>query len=105
MTEIVHALDMGHLLIARNTTSTYPPEARDLPDIGYLRALSPKGVLSVRPELILAEEGSGPLETMQVLAETSIEIVRIPDSTSRTGRQTRSALWPTPLTCPSAARA
>ena len=49
VTEIVHALGEGDPLVARDTTSTHPPEAEDLPDVGCMRALSPKGVLSVAP--------------------------------------------------------
>ena len=51
VTEIVHALGQGDRLVARDTTSTYPPEVTDLPDVGYARALSPEGVLSVDPSL------------------------------------------------------
>ncbi len=78
ITEIVFALGQGHRLVARDTTSTYPPEARNLTDVGYVRALSPEGVLSVEPELILAAEGAGPVEAIEVLREASIDFVTVP---------------------------
>lgn len=78
VTEIVYALGEGDRLVARDTTSTYPAEAEDLPDVGYMRALSPEGVLSVSPGLILSEEGAGPPETMEVLNSAGVEIVTIP---------------------------
>lgn len=77
VTEIVYALGQGHRLIARDSTSSHPPEARDLPDVGYVRALSPEGVLSVEPDLIVAIEGSGPPETMDVLRAADVEFVSV----------------------------
>ncbi len=79
VTEIVHALGQGERLIARDTTSSYPSAVEVLPDVGYFRALSPEGVLSVDPDLILATEGSGPPETMAVLRAADIPLVMIPE--------------------------
>lgn len=56
VTEIVYALDQQHRLIARDTTSVFPAEARQLPDIGYQRALAPEGVLSVAPDMTLLRD-------------------------------------------------
>ena len=79
VTEIVYALDQQHRLIARDTTSVYPPEAMALPDVGYVRALSPEGVLSVGPELVIAEEGAGPATAVDVLRKSSIPYVVVPE--------------------------
>lgn len=78
VTEIVYALGEDHRLVARDTTSVYPPEAGALPDVGYMRALSPEGVLSVEPGLILSEEGAGPPETIAVLQSADIPFVTVP---------------------------
>lgn len=85
VTEIVYALDQGHRLIARDTTSTYPEKAARLPDVGYMRALSPEGVLSVKPELIISEDGAGPPETIEILEEAAIPFITVPDDYSRDG--------------------
>ena len=79
VTEIIYALGQEHRLIARDTTSTYPPEARRLPDVGYIRALSPEGVLSVNPDLIISEDGAGPPEALEVLKAAAIPFVEVPD--------------------------
>ncbi|MEM1130155.1 MAG: ABC transporter substrate-binding protein [Pseudomonadota bacterium] len=79
VTEIVYALGAEDDLVARDTTSTFPAEAEDLPDVGYMRALSPEGVLSVSPDLILAVEGAGPPETLDVLKSADIDLVTVPD--------------------------
>ena len=80
VTEIIYALDQQHRLVGRDTTSTWPPEAQELPDVGYMRALSPEGVLSVDPKLIISEDGAGPPEAMDVLKAASVEMVTVPDS-------------------------
>jgi len=85
VTEIVYALGQGHRLVARDTTSTHPPEAEALPDVGYARALSPEGVLSVAPDLILATEGAGPPETLEVLKASGVPFVTVPEEWSGTG--------------------
>jgi len=79
VTEIVYALGEEDRLIARDTTSQFPPEVEALPDVGYMRALSPEGVLSVEPSLVIAEEGAGPPEAISVLEAASIPFVTIPD--------------------------
>ena len=85
VTEIIHALGAGDRLVARDTTSNYPPEVMALPDVGYMRALSAEGVLSVDPELIIAEGGAGPIETIAVLEGANIPFVTVPDDFSASG--------------------
>ena len=79
VTEIVVALDRAAVLVARDSTSTYPASVLALPDVGYVRALSPEGVLSVAPDLIIAEGGAGPVETIQVLQSAAVPFVSVPD--------------------------
>ncbi|GAA6178625.1 hemin ABC transporter substrate-binding protein [Shimia sp. NS0008-38b] len=79
ITEIVYALGEEHRLVARDTTSNHPQPALDLPNVGYIRALSAEGILSVNPDLIIAKEGAGPLETVELLESASIPIVWVPD--------------------------
>ena len=67
VTEIVYALGEEDRLIARDSTSVFPVAAEALPDVGYMRALSPEGVLAVSPGLIISEDGAGPPETIAVL--------------------------------------
>lgn len=83
ITEIVFALGEQDRLIARDSTSFYPEEAQKLPDVGYIRQLSPEGVLSVNPDLILAQEGFGPPEAAAVISKSGIKVVEIPDGFDR----------------------
>lgn len=85
VTEIVYALGEQDRLIARDTTSSFPEAAQALPDVGYMRALSPEGVLSLRPDGILAIEGSGPPQAVEVLQTAGVPIVTIPEVYTRDG--------------------
>lgn len=89
VTEIIHALGEEGRLIARDSSSTYPPAALSLPDVGYMRALSPEGVLSVNPGAIIAIEGSGPKPVFDVLAKAAIPVVMIPNHYDRRGMETK----------------
>jgi iron complex transport system substrate-binding protein len=79
ITEIVFALGEQDRLVARDSTSRYPEAALKLPDVGYMRQLSPEGVLSVNPSGILALHGSGPKEAVDVLKKTSIPLIGVPE--------------------------
>ena len=85
VTEIVYELGEADRLVARDSTSTYPNAATLLPDVGYMRALSPEGILSVDPNLIIAEDGSGPQETIDLLTQASVPFVKISDGFTRQG--------------------
>ncbi|MEM9969647.1 MAG: ABC transporter substrate-binding protein [Pseudomonadota bacterium] len=82
ITEIIYALGEEERLIARDTTSVFPPEANDLPDVGYMRRLSAEGVLSVAPDLIIARDTSGPPEAMDQLKAASVPVVLVRDGFS-----------------------
>ncbi|MER8675060.1 hemin ABC transporter substrate-binding protein [Mesorhizobium sp. M0615] len=85
ITEIVYALgEEGHL-VSRDSTSRYPAAAVALPDVGYMRQLSPEGVLSVNPSGILALHGSGPKEAVDVLKKSSVPFIDVPEHYSHDG--------------------
>lgn len=85
ITEIVYALGEEERLVARDSTSMHPAAARALPDVGYMRALSPEGVLSVDPSGILALRGSGPRETIDVLRKASVPYIEVPETFDHAG--------------------
>jgi iron complex transport system substrate-binding protein len=83
VTEIVYALGEERRLVGRDSTSVYPAEALKLPDTGYIRALSPEGVLSLNPDLILALDGAGPPPALEALKAGGIRTVMIPEGFDR----------------------
>lgn len=79
VTEIVYALGAGSKLVAVDQTSLHPPEAQDLPDVGYLRALSAEPTLSLAPDLVLVEADAGPPEVLTQLESAGVTVARMPD--------------------------
>ncbi|MGE4278396.1 MAG: hemin ABC transporter substrate-binding protein [Magnetospirillum sp.] len=78
-TEIVYALGAGDLVVATDTTSRFPQEAASLPKVGYMRALAAEGLLSLAPNRIIAQEGSGPPEVLARVREAGIAVDEIPE--------------------------
>lgn len=78
VTEIVHALGEEGRLVARDATSQYPESVRALPDVGYLRQLGAEGVLSLRPDLILAAPDAGPREALEQMRSTGVTVADMP---------------------------
>jgi iron complex transport system substrate-binding protein len=85
ITEIIYALGEDGRLVGRDSTSLYPEAATKLPDVGYMRQLSPEGVIGINPSAIIAVEGSGPPETLAVLKEAKIPFQTIPETFDRDG--------------------
>jgi iron complex transport system substrate-binding protein len=79
VTEIVFALGHGGDVVAVDQTSTYPAAVKSKPNVGYMRALSAEGVISVAPTLILATEGSGPPDVIDILSRAAIPFVVVPE--------------------------
>lgn len=92
VTEIVFALGEEKRLVARDSTSLYPEAALALPDVGYMRALSAEGVLSVNPSAIIALEGSGPKEAVAVLKAAQVPFVEVPEKFDHQGILERIAV-------------
>lgn len=86
ITEILYALGFEDRLAGVDATSLYPAAAlRDKPNVGYMRQLSAEGVLGLNPSLVLAVQGSGPKETMDVLEAAKVPLVLVPETFSEQG--------------------
>lgn len=85
VTEIIFAMGEEARLVARDTTSLYPQQALELPDVGYIRRLAPEGVLSVKPDMIITLEGAGPPEAVEVIKSSEIPFLEIEEKYSREG--------------------
>ncbi|MBL9063196.1 ABC transporter substrate-binding protein [Tabrizicola sp.] len=85
VTEIAVALGAEGRLVARDTTSNWPESVGALPDVGYIRALSPENVLALDPDLIVAEGDAGPPEAVDVLKAAGIPFVLVPEATDPAG--------------------
>ena len=85
VTEIAVALGAESRIIARDSTSNHPPSIEALPDVGYIRALSPENVLALDPALIVAEGDAGPPEAVDVLKAAGIPFVIVPEANDPAG--------------------
>ncbi|WP_339787229.1 MAG: heme/hemin ABC transporter substrate-binding protein [Imperialibacter sp.] len=71
-TEIIFALGAEKDIAAVDVSSTYPPEATELPTVGYHRALSAEGVLAAKPTLIIHDNNIGPEHVVKQLEDLKI---------------------------------
>lgn len=85
LTEIVYALGLGDRVVGRDVTSTYPVEATKLPSVGYMRALSSEGILSLNPSVIFATTDAKPRKVLDQLKEAGVEVVLIKNTFSLKG--------------------
>jgi iron complex transport system substrate-binding protein len=86
ITEIMWALGLKDRIVGVDTTSLHPPEAlRGLPNIGYVRALSAEGVLSLTPDLLLTLPGAGPPAAIELIRAAGVRVEQVPDEPSVAG--------------------
>lgn len=90
ITETLYALGASERIAGVDITSTYPVAAlREKPSVGYMRRLSAEGVLSLRPDLILAMDDSGPETAIEQLVRSPVPIVMIEASPTLDGVRKR----------------
>ncbi|HLJ49772.1 MAG TPA: ABC transporter substrate-binding protein [Bryobacteraceae bacterium] len=58
--EMIYALGAQANLVGVDYSSTFPPEIKKLPTVGYHRALSTEGILSLHPTVIIHDNNIGP---------------------------------------------
>ena len=75
VTEIVYALGAGSDVVGSDTTSYFPPQAKNTPKVGYQRALSAEGILSLSPDVVLLSEESGPPKVLAQLESVGLHLV------------------------------
>ncbi|WP_227667391.1 iron chelate uptake ABC transporter family permease subunit [Klebsiella quasipneumoniae] len=78
VTEIVYALGAQQSLVARDSTSSWPPAAQKLPDVGYLRQLNAEGILALRPQLVLASAQAQPSLVLHKVQASGVKVVNVP---------------------------
>lgn len=77
VTETVFALGAGDQVVARDTSSVFPPAVHRLPDVGYFRTVGAEGVLAQKPTLILAAQGTGPAPQVELLKNSGVTFVHL----------------------------
>jgi iron complex transport system substrate-binding protein len=72
--EIIFALGAEKDLVAVDLSSTYPPAIKSLPTVGYHRALSAEGIVSVKPTLVIHDNNVGPEHVMRQLEQLKVPL-------------------------------
>ena len=72
--EMVFALGKGHDIVAVDLSSTFPDSAKLLPTVGYHRALSAEGIISMNPDLVLHDYDMGPANVLPQLEKAGLNI-------------------------------
>lgn len=86
ITEILYALHVEERIVGVDSTSLYPPTAlKEKQSVGYVRALSAEGVLSLKPSLVLAIEGAGPPDALNLIRQAGAPLEIIPDDPTPEG--------------------
>tara|TARA_Y100000590_G_scaffold466809_1_gene643436 strand:+ start:444 stop:1283 length:840 start_codon:yes stop_codon:yes gene_type:complete len=82
VTESVFALGKGDNVLAVDISSTIPGEVKKLPQVGYIRAISSEGILSMMPNYILTTTDMGPSPVIDQIRNSGVtlEIFKSPHS-------------------------
>ena len=92
ITEVIYTLGLQDRIVGIDTTSLFPPEAlKEKANVGYVRALSAEGVLSLKPSLVMLIDGAGPPDAISLLTESGVKIARIADGLTPEGVTTKIA--------------
>jgi iron complex transport system substrate-binding protein len=74
LNEYMYAIGAQGVLVGRDLTSIYPPQIRQVTSVGYHRALSAEGIISLKPTLFLTDGNFGPAAVQTQLQEVGIPI-------------------------------
>ncbi len=88
LNEFMYAIGAGQHLVAVDLTSIYPPQIKKLPTVGYHRALSAEGIISMKPTLFLTDGNVGPSAVLDQLKKVGIPIeTMLPGNTLDSAQQ------------------
>ena len=70
--EIIWALGAQDKVVGIDLSTTYPPEVKNVQTVGYHRALSAEGILSLHPTAVIHDNNIGPPQVVQQLQQLNI---------------------------------
>lgn len=73
--EFLYDIHAESTLVARDLTSVYPPAITKLPSVGYHRALSAEGIISMRPTVLLTDGNLGPEAVVTQVKKIGIPVL------------------------------
>ncbi len=85
--EFMYDIGAEDVIVARDLTSVYPSQIREKPSVGYHRALSAEGIISMRPTLFLTDGNVGPDAVLEQLRTVGIPILTLESGRTVEGAQ------------------
>ncbi len=70
--EIIWALGAQDKVVGIDLSTTYPPEVKNVQTVGYHRALSAEGILSLHPTAVIHDNNIGPPQVVQQIQQLNI---------------------------------
>ncbi|HZT76428.1 MAG TPA: ABC transporter substrate-binding protein [Vicinamibacterales bacterium] len=70
--ELIYALGAQAHLVGVDYSSTYPPEIKSVTTVGYHRALSAEGILSLKPTIVIHDNNIGPESVVRQLEQLKV---------------------------------
>ena len=74
ITEIVYALGAESQLVGTDTTSLFPAAALNTAKVGYMRQLSAEGLLSLKPDAVIATTEAGPPVVLDQIRSAGVKV-------------------------------
>lgn len=83
VTETLFALGEGARVVGVDSSSAAIAAARGVTQVGYVRALSAEGVLSLAPSLLIASHEAGPPPVLARLRQSGVRVLLLDEARSR----------------------
>jgi iron complex transport system substrate-binding protein len=77
LTEIIYELGQGKKIVGRDATSYFPKEVLEIPSLGYRQSINLEGIVSLKPDLIIASKKLTPNGLITQLRKLKLKIVTI----------------------------
>jgi iron complex transport system substrate-binding protein len=74
ITEVAYALGVEAQLVGTDTTSLFPLAAQKTPKVGYMRQLSAEGLLSLKPDVVIATTEAGPPVVLDQIRSAGVRV-------------------------------
>ena len=75
LTEVIFALGAGDRVVGIDLTTTYPPEATALPDVGLGRDVDAEAVIALSPTLVIGDTQIGPQSAIDQIRAADIPMI------------------------------
>ena len=87
LNEFMYDIGAQDVIVAKDLTSVYPAQIREKPSVGYHRALSAEGIISMQPTLFLTDGNVGPDAVLEQLRTVGIPILTLKSGGTVEGAQ------------------